>query len=103
MGQLMSGKFSVFNTSVSETDAEQFLKEIGIMPCQVCGHDQWDITIGPPGADEYLSIWTTKDQSMLGSNHLPVYTTACVRCGFLRTFLLHPLTEWVAERRKHNG
>lgn len=96
-------KVTVFGIKVSEDDAEEFLSEIGIKPCDVCDHSLWDVTISPPDRDEYLAIWTTKDQSTLGGNHLPIYTAACSNCGFIRTFLLHPLTEWVSKRDSKDG
>lgn len=105
MGRLMSytKKIEVFGVMVSAQDAEDFLSSMPVRPCEVCSNNLWDVTVGHPTAEEYLALWTTKNQAELGANHLPIYTAACTKCGFVRTFLTYHLTQWVKERSAQNG
>lgn len=96
-------KIEIFGVMVSEKDAEEFLRSMHIRPCEACTNEEWEITLNPPSSDEYLAIWTAQKQSELGANHLPVYTCACTKCGYIRSFLTYHLTQWVQRRNAKNG
>ena len=91
----MSDSSKIWDVTLTDEDAEAFLRErIPTHSCKNCSHDTFKLGLVPPGGNEYLSIWTTRDIGGFGTNHLPIFTVACQNCGLTEVYSAGPLVEW---------
>ncbi len=92
-------KATIFGVDVTNEDATAYLEQFGSLPpCDVCKSTDWDVTVTTPAEAEHLAIRTARLQGGVGDNFLPIFVAGCEVCGNLRTFLAHPLSQWVKER-----
>lgn len=82
---------------LSSSDAIDFFNEIGTdpdAPCPVCRHPDWGISMSP-GEGLFPAFPTITQDSNLPSRFIVgVYTSECLRCGYIRAHSLSRLAAW---------
>lgn len=82
---------------LSSQDALDFLDEIGADPdalCPVCAHPNWGISMSP-GEGFFAAFPTITQDTPVPSRYIVgVYTSECLRCGYIRAHNLAKLATW---------
>ncbi len=82
---------------LSSSDALDFFNEIGADPdalCPVCSHPDWGISMSP-GEGLFSAFPTITQDSNLPSRFIVgIYTSECLRCGYIRAHSLSRLAIW---------
>ncbi|GAB3054267.1 hypothetical protein GCM10027214_16960 [Stenotrophomonas tumulicola] len=84
-------------TDLTSQDAIDFLKDMGSpsdLPCPICGHPDWGLSL-TPGNGYFSALPTMTHGSTSPTPYFHgVYTTECMKCGYMRLHNLSRLAKW---------